>query len=291
MKRIFLYLVFGACFVSSLYAEDVSGQVRTYQIGKFDFIAIKDVETNMGKEILLYPDAAIIGRVMANNQNPSSINAFVLRNDKENILIDTGVGEGGGFLNNLKIAGVEAKNVNIVIITHMHSDHIGGLVSSTGKKVFENAVIYINEKELNYWINSSAPDGSTSGMAKTVQSVYKDKIKTFNWGENITPEIKALAAPGHTPGHTVFEIESDDEKMLVIADLVHILKVQMADPNMTVTFDINPREAADSRKKIFKDVSKNKKRIAGMHMPFPGVGTIIERTGGEYEFLPSVSVK
>ncbi|MDR1195747.1 MAG: MBL fold metallo-hydrolase [Endomicrobium sp.] len=244
----------------------------------------------MGKEILLLPNAEVVGKVMANNRNPSSINTFIVKSGQQNILIDTGVGDGGAALSNLKIAGFDPKDINIVIITHMHGDHIGGLIAG-GRKVFENAVIYINDKELNYWLNSSAPDASTAGMAKSVQAVYGDKIKTFKWGDAITPEIKALAAPGHTPGHTVFEIESDGEKMLVIADLVHVLKVQLADPNMSVTFDTNPREAADSRKSIFKDVSKNKTRVAGMHIHFPGVGVIQETTGGAYEFSPSVSVR
>lgn len=291
MKKIFLSLVLMSSFALSLYAKDVVGQVRTYKVGKFDFIAIKDIETNMGKEILLQPTAPIVARLMANNQNPSSINTFLLKSKDQSILIDTGVGVGGGFLNNLKSAEFDPKDIDIVIITHMHSDHIGGLLTPDGKKAFDKAAVYINEKELEYWTNSNTQDPGTSALAKNVRNVYGDNLKTFKWGENIIPEVKSVAAPGHTPGHTVFEIESDGDKLIIIADLVHVLKIQMADPNMAVTFDINPREAVDTRKKIFKEISKNKTRVAGMHIHFPGVGTIIETTGGEFEFSPSVSLK
>lgn len=290
MKKVILCFALMFSFTFSLYAEDVDGQVRTYKVGKFDFIALKDIDTNMGREILLQPTANIVAKVMYNNQNPSTINAFLAKSKEQNILFDTGTGEGGA-LKNLRTAGINSDDVNIIIITHMHADHIGGLLSSSGKKNFSNATVYVNDKELDYWLNSSAADPATSGLAQKVYSVYGDKIKTFKWGDNITPEIKSIAAPGHTPGHSVFEIESDKEKLLVISDLVHVLKVQLADPNMAVIFDTNPKDAVDSRRKIFKDISKNKTRVAGMHIHFPGVGTIIEGTGGEYIFSPSVSIR
>ena len=287
MKKVFLCFA-ALCFAAvNMYARDVDGQVRTYKVGDFEFVALKDIDTNMGKEILLQPTADVIAKVMANNQNPSSINAFLLKGKNHKILIDTGT---GAVINNLKIAGVEPEDVTIVLITHMHGDHIGGLITPSGEKTFPNADIYVNAKELNYWVNSETQDRGSSAMAKNVQAAYGDKIKTCNWGDNIIPEIKALDASGHTPGHTMFEITSDDQKMLVIGDLMHVLKIQIADPNMAVTFDVNPRAAIDVRKKIFKDVSKNRTRIAGIHIPFPGVGTLKETTGGAYEFSPSVSI-
>lgn len=290
MKKIILCFAFLCFAVANVCAKDVNGQVRTYKVGEFEFVALKDIETNMGKEILLQPNSAVVAKVMANNQNPSSINAFLVKGKNQKILIDTGIGAGGGVIGNLQTAGFEPKDITVVILTHMHGDHIGGLVSVDGTKTFPNAVIFVNAKELNYWTNSDAKDPANSEMARKVESVYGDKLKTFGWGDNITPEIKALAGPGHTPGHTMYEIVSDDQKMLVIGDLVHVLKVQMADPNMAVTFDSNPREAIETRKKVFKDISKNRTRVAGMHIPFPGVGTVKETTGGAYEFSPAVSV-
>lgn len=290
IKKITLCFVLLLFFCAGLFAKDIDGQVRSYKVGVCDFIAIKDIETNMGREILLRPTAEVVSRVMANNQNPSSINVFLVKSPNGIILIDTGTGEGGMAVNNLENAGVKSGDVDIVILTHMHGDHIGGLVSA-GKKVFGKALIYVNDKELEYWTNSVSADPGTAARAGQVRAAYGGNIKTFKWGEYITPEIKASAAPGHTPGHTVFEIESGGEKMTVIADLVHVLKVQTADPNMAVIFDVNPREAVDSRKKIFKSVSKNRTRVAGMHIPFPGVGTIAEETGGEYVFSPSFSIR
>ncbi|MCL1971712.1 MAG: MBL fold metallo-hydrolase [Endomicrobia bacterium] len=290
MRKLFLCFAV-LCFVAAnVCAKDVTGQVRTYHVGDFEFIAIKDIETNMGKAILLQPNAEVVAKVMANNQNPSSINAFLVKGNNHKILIDTGIGSGGNAMNNLRTAGVEPEDITIVLLTHMHGDHIGGLITPEGEKVFPNAVIRMHAKELEYWVGDNAKDPGTSALARNVRSVYGDKIQTFNWGDEIIPEIKALRASGHTPGHTIFEINSDNQKMLVIGDLIHVLKVQIADPNMAVTFDLNPREAIETRKKVFKDVSKNKTRVAGMHIPFPGVGTITSAAGGAYEFSPSVSV-
>jgi Zn-dependent hydrolases, including glyoxylases len=289
MKKFLLSFLFLSCFTVCSYSGDVKGEVRTYKVGKISFIAIRDMDTNMGKEILLKPEAEVVKRVMPDNQNPSSINTFLLKVSGRNILIDTGIGQGGSMLTNISIAGVEPESVNAVIITHMHGDHIGGLISSEGNKVFENAVVYVNTRELDYWINSTTQNPGNSALAKAVQSAYGDKLRTFEWGTEIIPEIKAVKAPGHTPGHTAFEINSDGETMLVIGDLTHSMKVQMADPNMAVTFDTDPRQAVETRKKIFKEVSSKKTRIAGMHIPFPGVGTLSETSKG-YLFSPSVSI-
>ncbi|MDR2192469.1 MAG: MBL fold metallo-hydrolase [Endomicrobium sp.] len=280
MKKIFCLLIL---FVfSSLSFADVSG-FRKYKLGTLEFIAIKDMDTNLGKSILLNPEAPVVREVMFDGQNPSSINAFAVKTKDKNILIDTGNGEGGAMFANLLSAGFSPDDFSIVIITHMHGDHIGGLVSADGERNFKRAQIYIAATELNYWLNAVGDRNS----ARLIKSVYGGDLKTFDYDANITPEIKALSAVGHTPGHTMFEISSGQDKILVVGDLTHNIKVQTADPSMSVTFDSDPKQAANTRIKVFRDAAKNKTKIAGMHIPFPGVGYLSEAAGGKYNFDPS----
>lgn len=288
MRKIFMPFL-ALCFFSGIsFAQNITGETRNYKVGEVDFVAIKDIDTNMGKQILLNPSADVVRKMMPDNQNPSTINVFLAKTKNKTVLFDTGTGTGGSALKNLKESGVNPENIDIIIITHMHSDHIGGLLDASGAKAFVNADVYISQPELEYWLNNIAADVATSSLARSVRAIYGDKIKTFEWGDNIVPEIKSIKAPGHTPGHTIFEISSKQEKLLVVADIIHSLKVQMTDPSMSVVFDVNPKQAAETRKQILREVEKSKTRIAGMHIPFPGIGNITEPKSGIYLFVPSV---
>ncbi|MDR1695353.1 MAG: MBL fold metallo-hydrolase [Endomicrobium sp.] len=276
------------CFCVSGFSQSGGGVSNTYKIGSIDFIAIKDTDTNMGKNILTKPNSEVVKRVMPDNQNPSSINAFVVKTSSKTILIDAGVGAGGNLIKNLAAAGISPDKVDIILITHMHGDHIGGLISPDNKKVFPAADVYVAAPEIGYWAGNISANVGNTNLAKAVRAVYGNKFKTFEWGENVTPEIKSVKAQGHTPGHTVFDISSGEEKLTVIADLIHSLKVQTADPSISVTFDVDPLQAVDTRKRILREASKNKTRVAGMHIPFPGVGTVTETDNGGYFFNPAL---
>ncbi|MDR3259504.1 MAG: MBL fold metallo-hydrolase [Fusobacteriaceae bacterium] len=282
MKKLLCLCLFLLSLTNILFAQNV----KSYSFGKSTFISLKDKDTEMGKSILLKPDAEIVKKILGEGTAKGSINAFILKTGDKTILIDTGLGKSGDLLDALKNAKIEPIDIDTILLTHMHGDHIGGLVD-TDKKVFEKAIVYVNEKELDYWINGTPKNKGNADMVRKVKDVYGDNLKVFDWDTEIIPSIKAINAVGHTPGHTAFELDFDgSDKLLVIGDLVHSLNVQMADPSMSVTFDVNPDEAAKTRIKIFEYVASEKIKIAGMHIPFSGVGYIIKGDGNSYRFEP-----
>lgn len=274
MKKLFSTLIF------SLFGF-VYANTNSFFIGDIELIAIKDADTNMGKAILLNPEDEVVQRVMSDDQNPSSVNIYLLKIKDKLILIDTGFGGAkGDLLNSLKSLNIKPEEIDTILLTHMHGDHISGLIHE-GKKVFENAKVLVSEDELKYWLNKETKN---SELAKEVNLVYGENLQTFSWNKNISDNIKPLNGIGHTPGHTFFEINSNGEKIIIAGDIVHVLKVQIAKPSMSVLFDVDPAQAAKTRKGYFRKFADEKIKIAGMHIPYPGVGYILKDGEDSYTF-------
>ncbi|MDR1940870.1 MAG: MBL fold metallo-hydrolase [Endomicrobium sp.] len=270
----------GIAFIQTAFADD---NAASYKIGGVEFIAVKDISANMSKNLVLNQNAAIVNEVFGDKQGlPAAINAFLVKIDGKNILIDCG-NRGGNVVKNLQSISVDPDDINIILLTHMHGDHIGGLIDDKGGKAFKNALVFVSNDELNYWLNSAK-----SQLPLIVKQVYGSDLKTLQWDKNdIVSEIKPIKAAGHTPGHTIFEITSGGDKILVIGDLMHIAALQTADPSLSVSYDIDPAEAAKTRADVLKYAYENNLKIAGMHIAFSGVGKI---TKGKdlrlYDFSP-----
>jgi glyoxylase-like metal-dependent hydrolase (beta-lactamase superfamily II) len=210
------------------------------------------------------------------------------------VLIDSGLGT--NLLNNLAKLKINPKQNDAVLITHMHGDHIGGLVKN-GKAVFPNADIYISKNEHQYW--TSEKEMKKAGIEKrgnfelaaAVVKIYGEKLRLFvpneleKIKESLLEGISPIAAYGHTPGHAVYLIESNGEKLLVWGDLTHAMSVQMPVPDVAIRYDIDPKLAVEAREKILKYVAKNKIPVAGMHIAPPGAGRV-EAAGKGYLFTP-----
>jgi glyoxylase-like metal-dependent hydrolase (beta-lactamase superfamily II) len=293
MKKLFLSLVL-VFFVSIVLYADIEGIVKVYKLKTAELIAVKDKDNNMSKSVLLKPDAAIVKKLMPEENVAASINTFILKTNNKNILFDAGLGSGNGgnMLNNMKKQGIKPKDIDIVYLTHMHGDHIGGLINK-GKRVFPKAIVYVSKVELDYWLG---PDNKRPPLAETVKNVqkaYGDDLKTFSWNDKAAiDEIKIIKAIGHTPGHTVYEINIENEKILIVGDIIHNLIVQMADTSISTRYDVDPVQAAKTRKAILDYAVKNKIKIAGMHIPFSGIGSVKAGKGSFDErnilFLPLI---
>lgn len=198
---------------------------------------------------------------------PSSMSCFLLRCEGKTILLDAGLGAPfSQLIPKLSEEGVNPDSLELIYITHMHGDHIGGLLmdsasSPTGKaKVFPNAELWINRVEAEAW---QSMDGDNAALPKAVLEAYKDNLKLFEAGDTLSGGVGTIAAYGHTPGHTVFQKDS----ILVIADLMHGAALQLKHPEYCPFYDMNPEEATASRKRILEYAKQNNLTMYGMHIP------------------------
>jgi glyoxylase-like metal-dependent hydrolase (beta-lactamase superfamily II) len=228
----------------------------------------------------------------------TAINAYLIQSPHNTVLVDAGCGKFmgphlGRLPANLHAAGVLPHEVDRVLITHMHTDHVGGLMADGETAAYPRARVMISAKELAYWSDRSNYDASPEStrdsfdVVAQVLGAYNGRIDTFDGGADIVPGIKALPLIGHTPGHTGFEIGIGASSLIIWGDVSHAPEVQMTLPDLTVIFDVDPERAIASRRFIFERAASEDIMIAGMHIPFPGF-TRIARSGDAYVSLPQV---
>ena len=194
---------------------------------------------------------------------PSSMNCFLLKTQGKTILLDAGLGAPfSQMLPKLKEQGVTPEELELVFITHLHPDHIGGLLKD-GKPTFPKAKVYVNRVEAEAW---QAMNSDKAKLAKAVLGAYKDRLHLFEAGDTLEGGVKSIEAYGHTPGHTVFQ----KDNILVIADLIHGAALQLKHPEYCPSYDMDPDAARQSRLRILKYARENNLTMYGMHLSAPG---------------------
>jgi glyoxylase-like metal-dependent hydrolase (beta-lactamase superfamily II) len=225
-----------------------------------------------------------------------SVNAFLINTGSKLVLIDTGFGaspEGTGqLLGNLKAAGYAADQIDEIYITHMHADHAGGL-SKDGVRQFPNATVRAGRKEGDYWLDpkrmaAAGPDAKESferAMAMLDPYVKAGKYRPIDGDVELVSGIRAVATPGHTPGHTCYLVESRGNRLLLIGDMIHVGVLQFPDPSITLKFDSDSREARAQRLRIFGEAAQNGEWIGAAHLSFPGIGHV-RAEGAGFTWIP-----
>jgi glyoxylase-like metal-dependent hydrolase (beta-lactamase superfamily II) len=214
----------------------------------------------------------------------ASVNGFLINTGTKLVLVDTGAGSFlgpsvGKLVENLKASGYRPEQVDEIYITHMHLDHIGGLTAD-GKAVFPNAVVRAAQAEGDYWLNKdnmkAAPkdrqDMFQDAMKQLEPYIAAHKYRPFKGDVELVPGVRAIAAPGHTPGHTLYMVESKGEKLILWGDLMHVAAAQFPDPAVTIGFDTDSAAAVEQRRKVFADAAANRYYVGGAHLAFPGIG-------------------
>jgi glyoxylase-like metal-dependent hydrolase (beta-lactamase superfamily II) len=227
---------------------------------------------------------AALARAFLKEPIDISVNAFLINTGTQLALIDTGTGGSfgptvGRLLGNLEAAGYKPEQVDEIYITHMHGDHIGGL-SQNGKAVFPNATVRASQAEADYWLSEAkmnaapaqAQGGFKGAMAALQPYIAAKRFQPIQGDAQLIPGIRALAAPGHTPGHTLYLVTSKNENLLLWGDLMHVAAAQFPNPAVTIRFDSDSASAARERMKFFAEAAAKGYLVGGAHLSFPGLG-------------------
>jgi Zn-dependent hydrolases, including glyoxylases len=268
-------------FTNKINAQEANNTFK-FVTDNFEITTLSEVQQNGNSSILIDVNPEILKKYAPEGTFKNAVNAFLLKINNKNILVDAGFGR--NLFDNLKSENVTAEQVDIILLTHMHGDHIGGLIKD-GIIAFPNAELYVAQAEYDYWMNNANGE-----QARNILNIYKDKLRLFVPTEfedsktELLPNIQAIAAFGHTPGHTIFLLKSSNSQFLIWGDLTHAMAIQMPHPEIAVTYDVNPEQAVVSRKKVLDYVVKNKITVAGMHIAYPSIGNVNE-DGNGYVFL------
>lgn len=238
--------------------------VKTIEIDGMKVTWIQDNTQERLMERTLFADAsdALIDSLGLQKGIPATISVFVLEKDGKNILFDAGNGKDDSRLTaGLKAINLTANDIDFIYLTHFHGDHIGGMMAGDSV-VFPNAQVYASKVEYDAWTTP----GDGHDQAIRTMDAYGDRLHLFNDGDVLPGGFTAIAAYGHTPGHTVFQ----NGKLLIVGDLMHGAAIQMIRPEVNASFDMDGAAAAATRAKFISYAGENGCVMAGMHLPEPG---------------------
>lgn len=303
--KLFLLLLTASCIRINSFAQQAA--YYRFKIGQVEVIVLSDGTVPLDAEKLFQANdrekiRQLLDAAFVNNPTETSINAYLINRGDHLILIDAGSGElfgplyGGHLVRSLKAAGYKPEQITDVLLTHIHNDHSGGLTIKD-QPVFPNAIIHVSKLDLDYWLNEKRMEKADPNALSSNKSSFTNaikvfrpyqasgRVKAFEGNIELFPGIRSVAAPGHTPGHTLYILENKGDKLVFCGDLVHVGGVQFADPSLIDGFDVDKKEAIAQRVNFYKEAAQQGYLIACDHVSFPGVGRLKSKEKG-YEWMP-----
>ena len=304
-------LIAGAALLFSGLAAAEAPQQKTQvpgyyrlMVGSFEVTALYDGAIDLDEKLLKNIQQSDVQRLVARQflKGPkvqTAVNAYLVNTGSKLVLVDAGAAKLfgpslGNIVDNLKAAGYAPEQVDTVLVTHLHGDHVNGLVTADGKRVFANAEVWSTKADNDFWLSESiaaqAPKEAQGffKMARDAAAPYiaAGKWKTFDSDRELLAGVSSVDTHGHTPGHVSYLVASGKDHLLILGDLVHNHAVQFARPEVAIEFDVDPKQAVVARKRIFFQAAKEKLMVAGMHLPFPGIGHVRKEAKG-YAWVPA----
>lgn len=274
-------------------------------VGDFDVTALYDGFAELPAALLKGMQAKEIQDLLARmfvQSTPAvqtAVNAYLVHTGQHLVLVDTGAAQCfgptlGQTLANLRAAGYQPQDVDTVLLTHLHPDHLCGLLDAQGQPAFPNATVLAAQADADFWLSEKTAQAAPQGMqgmfamARKSAAPYQaaGRFKTFADGQQqLLPGISAVPSRGHTPGHTSYMVSSKGRELLVWGDIVHSHAVQFTHPEVSIEFDTDQKQAIATRKTLFRQAAQQGWMIAGAHLPFPGLGHIRHDKHG-YAWVP-----
>lgn len=277
---------------------------RRMRVGNVEVIALIDgiARRPLGEEFVTNAPLAEVRALLTAQGLPTEyidipFVPFLVVAGNRRILMDTGLGDWGGpttgkLLENLRAAGYGPQDIDTVLITHFHGDHINGLRNRAGEFVFSRAKVLVPEPEYAYWMSeasaAAAPQarrGAYANSRRAFGEMPAGMLERFTPGAEVAPGISSVAAFGHTPGHTLFEVSSAGETFVFVGDLSNVPSLFARSPDWAVAFDMNAEMARQTRRAVFDRIVARNAMVGGFHFPFPAMGRMV-KSGNGFEFQP-----
>jgi glyoxylase-like metal-dependent hydrolase (beta-lactamase superfamily II) len=283
-----------------------------FHVGSIDCIAVAD-GTNVYKASTLFanaPKEEVDRRVEQEGEAPEEVvlayTSLVIQTNGRKVLVDTGIGAGvvptgGALLHNLAAAGIEPSEIDTVLLTHAHPDHIGGVMGADQSFIFPNARYVMASAEWDFFtsednlrkfgtgavLGNAGLEGFIAGLARRNLAAIRERVDLMGHDQEIAPGVRTVAAPGHTPGHTALVLQSRGEQLLHMVDTVlHPIHVEQVDWHPM--FDLDREEAATTRRTLLNRVANERMKALSYHFPFPGLGVLTKKgIGWRWEAIVS----
>lgn len=250
-------------------ARDTSGftalstETRTLEIGDVKVTWIQDRAATQSASLFPEADPKLVDSLGLRGGIPSSMSVFLVESKGMRILFDTGLGaKDSRLLPLLSLMGLTPADIGFIYLTHLHGDHIGGLMDG-GRAVFPAAQVFVAKQEFRGWMRM--PAGKRAQVEKMARA-YRLNLHFFDFGDYLPGGVETIDASGHTPGHTAFRVGG----LLIVGDILHGAALQLANLDLCPTYDMNPAEARVARKRILQLARTDSLVMAGMHLPAPG---------------------
>jgi glyoxylase-like metal-dependent hydrolase (beta-lactamase superfamily II) len=266
-----------------------------FKIGSIEATVVSDGPLAIGPASRTFrgPTADELGQMMSDHFLPADNvvldqNVLVINTGDKLALFETGMSSVkrndamGRLVTNLKQSGIDPNDIDAVIPTHAHIDHVGGIMAADGSRNFPNAQIHISQADLEFWTDDKRLGTSAEGSALAAKKNLlpnRDRIVFYKDGQEVIPGVQAMHTPGHTVGHTCFVINSGAKSLFVIGDLTHHV-ILVEKPRMEVAFDTDPKQGVETRIKVMDMLARERMPALIYHLPWPGIGHFAKRGDG-----------